>query len=159
MRKYVEKMKLFGEMKAVGLKTTEIAAFTLIGVALWAVLLWMFVSRYQEIDDDLVLPDNHLKNITSVIIGFHSATLVLTLLETYYMNSNIWVSWLTIGLALSATFLNAASLAIIVTDYSFNYENIDVERSIASLILQCIANALMTAYIFKLIRSKRKISY
>ena len=158
MRKYVEKIKLFGEMKAVGLKTTEIAAFTLIGIALWAVLLWMFVSRYQEIDDDLVTPDNHLKNITSLIIGFHSATLVLTLLETYYMNSNIWVSWLTIGLALSATFLNAASLAIIVTD-SFQYENIDVDRSIASLVLQCIANALMTAYIFKLIRSKRKMSY
>ncbi len=162
---YVKNMKLIKEMKAVGISQSEIGVFVVLGVGLWAVLLWMFIVRYNEINDvesgDSFFSEDKdkLESITLIILSFHAVTFVFTLLETYFMNSNIWVSWLTIGLALSATFLNAASVAILVTDDDFRYPLVNTERAIASLVLQCIANALMTAYIFKLIRSKRKLSY
>ena len=160
---YVKNMKLIKEMKAVGISQSEIGIFVVLGVGLWAVLLWMFITRYNEIKDvdsaGNLFTEDKLESITLIILSFHAVTFVFTLLETYYMNSNIWVSWLTIGLALSATFLNAASVAILVTDDDFKYPLVNTERAIASLVIQCIANALMTAYIFKLIRSKRKLSY
>lgn len=158
---YVKNMKLIKEMKAVGISQSEIGIFVVLGVGLWAVLLWMFIARYNEVNDleNSVEEKDKFKNITILILSFHAVTFVFTLLETYYMNINIWVSWLTIGLALSATFLNAASVAILVTDDDFKYPKVNTDRAIASLVLQCIANALMTAYIFKLIRSKRKLSY
>lgn len=158
---YVKNMKLIKEMKAVGISQSEIGIFVVLGVGLWAVLLWMFIARYNEVNDleNSVEEKDKFKNITILILSFHAVTFVFTLLETYYMNINIWVSWLTIGLALSATFLNAASVAILVTDNDFEYPKVNTDMAIASLVLQCIANALMTAYIFKLIRSKRKLSY
>ena len=160
---YVKNMKLIKEMKAVGISQSEIGVFVFLGVGLWAVLLWMFIARYNEIKDvDLgvdFFTEDKLESITLIILSFHAVTFVFTLLETYYMSRNIWVSWLTIGLALSATFLNAASVAILVTDNDFEYPKVNTDMAIASLVLQCIANALMTAYIFKLIRSKRKLSY
>ena len=159
-------MKLIKEMKDVGISQSEIGLFVVLGVGLWAVLLWMFIARYNEIndvtsgEDSFFIEDKDiLKDITLIILSFHAVTFVFTLLETYFMNSNIWVSWLTIGLALSATFLNAASVAILVTDNDFEYPLVNTDMAIASLVLQCVANALMTAYIFKLIRSKRKLSY
>lgn len=160
---YVKNMKLIKEMKAVGISQSEIGVFVVLGVGLWAVLLWMFIERYNEIKDvdsaGSLFTGDKLESITLIILSFHAVTFVFTLLETYYMSRNIWVSWLTIGLALSATFLNAASVAILVSDNDFEYPKVNTDMAIASLVLQCIANALMTAYIFKLIRSKRKLSY
>tara|TARA_R110001592_G_scaffold18816_14_gene77851 strand:+ start:54137 stop:54610 length:474 start_codon:yes stop_codon:yes gene_type:complete len=155
---YFEKMRVYKEMKNIGMEREEIILFSLIGFGLWGVLLWMFSERYVEINDDTNTPDDHLKNITIVILSFHIITLFFTLLESYYLNTNIWVSWITIGLAISATFLNASALAIIVTDRT-QYENVNVDRAISSLVLQCIANSLMLAYIFRLIRSKRKMVF
>ena len=155
---YFEKMRVYKEMKNIGMEREEIILFSLIGFGLWGVLLWMFSERYVEINDDTNTPDDHLKNITIVILSFHIITLFFTLLESYYLNTNIWVSWITIGLAISATFLNASALAIIVTDRT-QYENVTVDRAISSLVLQCIANSLMLAYIFRLIRSKRKMVF
>ena len=154
---YIKKMKLFKEMKDVGISSQEMQIFFVFGIGLWAVLTWMFSERVKELD---TFPDtNHLRNISIIILSFHVITFVFTLMETNYMSSNIWVSWMTIGLALSATFLNAAAVAIIVNDNNATYTNLDVKRDISSLVLQCMANALMTAYIFKIIRSKKKTMY
>lgn len=159
MKKYVDKMKLLKEMSDVGITRNEKIAFIVIGLGLWVALLGIFANRFKRLHDDADLPDNYVKNITAVILTFHILTLVFTLLETYYMNNNIWISWMTIGLALSATFLNASAVAIIASN-DFHYDDkININLAILSLILQCIANALMTAYIFKLIRSKRKMVY
>lgn len=155
---YIENMRVYKEMKNIGMEKEEIILFSVIGFGLWAVLLWMFSERFVELNDDANTPDNHLKNITIVILSFHVITLLFTLLESYYLNTNIWVSWITIGLAVSATFLNASALAIIITDKD-QYENVNVDRAISSLVLQCIANSLMLAYIFRLIRSKRKMVF
>ena len=155
---YLEKIKVFKEMEDIGMSKNEIIIFSVIGFGLWAVLLYMFSERYIEIEEDNSTPNNHLKNITIIIIIFHIVTLVFTFFESYYINRNIWISWFTIGLAISATFLNAVAVSIIISDTS-NYENIDVNRAIASIVLQCIANSLMLSYIFRLIRSKRKIMY
>ena len=103
---------------------------------------------------------NNLKDINIIIISFHVLTLVFTLAESYFVNRNIWVSWLTIALALTAVFLNGVIVSSTITlaqeDHPFNK---NVEKSVASLILQVFAICLMTAYIFKLIRSKNKIMY
>ena len=155
---YFENMRVYKEMKNIGMEKEEIILFSVIGFGLWGILLWMFSERYVEINDDTTIPDDHLKNITIIILAFHIITLFFTFLESYYLNTNIWVSWITIGLAISATFLNATALAIIVTDRT-QYENVNVDRAISSLVLQCIANSLMLAYIFRLIRSKRKMVF
>ena len=155
---YFEKMRVYREMKKIGMENEEIIIFSVIGFGLWAVLLWMFSSRFINLKDDTSLPDNHLKNITIVILSFHVITLIFTLLESYYLNTNIWVSWITIGLAVSATFLNASAVAIIIADKD-QYENVDIDITISSLVLQCIANSLMLSYIFRLIRSKRKMIF
>ncbi len=155
---YFEKMRVYREMKKIGMENEEIIIFSVIGFGLWAILLWMFSSRFIDLKDDTSLPDNHLKNITIVILSFHVITLIFTLLESYYLNTNIWVSWITIGLAVSATFLNASAVAIIIADKD-QYENVDIDITISSLVLQCIANSLMLSYIFRLIRSKRKMIF
>ena len=155
---YFTNMRVYQEMENIGMSTQEITVFSLIGFSLWTILLWMFSQRYVELNDDKSLPDDYLKNITIIILSFHVITLVFTFLESYYLNTNIWVSWVTIGLAVSATFINTVAVAIIVSDRS-KYESIDASRSIASLILQCIANSLMLSYIFRLIRSKRKMIF
>lgn len=155
---YLDNMRVYKEMENIGMEREEITVFSLIGFGLWAVLLWIFSERYVELNEDNSLPDNYLKNITITILSFHIITLIFTLFESYYLNSNIWISWITIGLAISATFLNATSISVIITDKN-EYENVNVNRSISSLVLQCMANALMLSYIFRLIRSKRKIMY
>lgn len=155
---YLEKIKVFKEMNDIGMTKNEIVIFSILGFGLWAVLLYMFSERYIEIEEDNSITNNHLKNITTIIIIFHIITLVFTLFESYYINRNIWISWFTIGLAISATFLNTAAVAIIISDRSA-YTGVDANRAIASLVLQCIANSLMLSYIFRLIRSKRKIMY
>jgi len=155
---YFENMRVYKEMKNIGMDKSEILIFSIIGFGLWAILLWMFSERFVELDSDTSTPDNNLKNITIVILSFHIITLFFTFLESYYLNTNIWVSWITIGLAITATFLNASSLAIIIISKE-EYENINVDRAISSLVLQCIANSLMLAYIFRLIRSKRKMIF
>ena len=155
---YFENMRVYKEMKNIGMRKEEIVIFSVIGFGLWAILLWMFSERFVELNDDRNTPDDHLKNITTVILSFHIITLLFTFLESYYLNTNIWVSWMTIGLAISATFLNASALPIIVSD-RVQYENVNVDRAISSLVLQCIANALMLSYIFRLIRSKRKMVF
>ena len=155
---YFEKMRVYKEMENIGMGKEEILIFSVIGFSLWAVLLWMFSERFVELNSDTTIPDEYLKNITIVILSFHIITLVFTFLESYYLNTNIWVSWLTIGLAVTATFLNAVSLSIIIIAKE-EFENINIERAISSLVLQCIANSLMLAYIFRLIRSKRKMIF
>ena len=155
---YFENMRVYKEMKNIGMGKEEILIFSIIGFGLWAVLLWMFSERFVELNSDTTIPDEHLKNITIVILSFHVITLFFTFLESYYLNTNIWVSWITIGLAISATFLNASSLAIIIIAKE-EYENINTDRAISSLVLQCIANSLMLAYIFRLIRSKKKMIF
>ena len=155
---YLDNMRVYKEMENIGMEREEITVFSLIGFGLWAVLLWIFSERYVELNEDNSLPDKYLKNITITILSFHIITLIFTLFESYYLNSNIWISWITIGLAISATFLNATSISVIITDKN-EYENVNVNRSISSLVLQCMANALMLSYIFRLIRSKRKIMY
>ena len=155
---YLDNMRVYKEMENIGMEREEITVFSLIGFGLWAVLLWIFSERYVELNQDNSLPDNYLKNITITILSFHIITLIFTLFESYYLNSNIWISWITIGLAISATFLNATAISVIITDKN-QYENVNVNRSISSLVLQCMANALMLSYIFRLIRSRRKIMY
>ena len=154
--------KFMEEMKKVGISENEIILFGVIGMMCWAVLLWLFVDRYQRINDT---PSNErsedIRDLAIIIISFHVATIGFTLLESYYMNRNIWVSWFTIGLALTTIFLNAVVVAnVLSTDEGTNsYKDREPKRDIASLIIQIFAVCLMTAYIFKLIRSKNKVMY
>ena len=87
-------------------------------------------------------------------------------MEAYHVNKNIWVSWFTIGLALAAVFLNGVivsnSVSTTDSDGNLSYSNKNLasrNKDIISLVLQVFAICLMTAYIFKLIRSKRKMMY
>ena len=157
-------MELYKEMKKIGMDWKERSLFSLLGVSLWAIVLWLFVERYMKIEDTSS-PDKDFKNITILIISFHVITLCLTLLESYYMNRIIWLSWPIIAFALAATFLNASCLGQLLTTTGERntltppYDNPNLDYDIASLVLQCVANALMTAYIFRVIRSKSKITY
>lgn len=154
--------KFIEEMKKVGISENEIIIFGVIGVACWAVLLWLFVDRYQRINDT---PSDErseeIRDLAIIIISFHVATIGFTLLESYYMNRNIWVSWFTIGLALTTIFLNAIVVANVLStsEGSNSYKDREPKRDIASLIIQVFSVCLMTAYIFKLIRSKNKVMY
>ena len=162
-------LRFLNEMESVGISKTEIYLFSALGVGFWAVLLWLFVDRDQRIKEtegEGGLSDNfrrrlyNIYDINIIIIVFHVLTLVFTLAESYFVNRNIWVSWLTIALALTAVFLNTIIVSSVITlrhqDDPFNK---DVDKSVASLIIQVFAICLMTAYIFKLIRSKNKIMY
>lgn len=156
-------IRFLDEMKDVGISTNEIYLFSLLGIGFWAVLTWLFVDRYQNIEDSTVRNDN-IRNINIIILSFHLLTLLFTLLESYYVNRIIWISWMTIGLALTAVFLNsvvvANSVSVQAGDFSYTKKNTDSEhKDIASLVLQVFAICLMTAYIFKLIRSKKRMTY
>jgi len=157
------KIPLFEEMENVGIGKYQIYLFTLIGVALWAIILWLFVERYLDLQDTTSKNEN-LNNITIIIISFHVLTFVFTLGETFLMAKNIWFSWMIIAFALTATFLNTANLSVVLgadieDSIDEPYKNASVPKAIASLILQVVANSLMTAYIFRLIRSKNKLTY
>lgn len=154
--------KFMDEMKNVGISDNEIFLFGVIGVASWAVLLWLFIDRYQRVEDTSSSErSENIRDLVIMILVFHILTMVFTLLETYYMNRNIWVSWLTIGLALTTIFLNAVVVAnVLSTDEgSSSYKDREPKRDIASLIIQVFSVCLMTAYIFKLIRSRNKMMY
>ena len=156
-------LNFMNEMKNVGLRQEEIYLFSLLGIGFWAVLTWLFVDRYQNIEDSTTRSDN-IRNINIIVLSFHLLTLLFTLFESYYVNRVIWISWFTIGLALSAVFLNgvivANSVSTTSNNLSYSKKNSESEhKDIASLVLQVFAICLMTAYIFKLIRSKKKIMY
>lgn len=156
-------LRFLNEMRDVGLKQEEIYLFSFLGIAFWGVLTWLFVDRYQNIEDSTTRNDN-IRNINIIILSFHLLTLVFTLLESYYVNRVIWISWLTIGLALAAVFLNGVVVSNSVSTQqgilSYDKKNSESEhKDIASLVLQVFAICLMTAYIFKLIRSKKKMMY
>ena len=154
--------KFMDEMKNVGISDNEIFLFGVIGVASWAVLLWLFIDRYQRVEDTSSSErSENIRDLVIMILIFHILTMVFTLLETYYMNRNVWVSWLTIGLALTTIFLNAVVVAnVLSTDEgSSSYKDREPKRDIASLIIQVFSVCLMTAYIFKLIRSRNKMMY
>jgi hypothetical protein len=156
-------LNFMNEMKNVGLRQEEIYLFSLLGIGFWAVLTWLFVDRYQNIEDSTMRSDN-IRNINIIVLSFHLLTLLFTLFESYYVNRVIWISWFTIGLALSAVFLNGVIVAnsVSTNDNTLSYSKKNSEsehKDIASLVLQVFAICLMTAYIFKLIRSKKKIMY
>lgn len=153
--------KFIKEMKKTGLKKPEIGTFVVIGVVFWAVLLWMFVNRYNKIEDTPSANRNSsIRKMNIVIIVFHIITFVpFTLLESNYLNTNIWISWLTIALAVTTTFYNGVIVANVVSDGDEPYANADKDTDISSLALQCFANSLMMAYIFRLIRSKKKMMF
>ena len=153
--------KFLKEMKKTGLKKPEIGTFVIIGISFWAILLWMFVSRYYKIQDTPESSrNNEIKNINIVIIAFHILTFVpFTVLESNYLNTNVWISWFTIALAITTTFYNGIVVANVVSSGTQPYSNANKEMDISSLALQCFANSLMMAYIFRLIRSKKKMMF
>lgn len=158
-------IKFLNEMEGVGISRNEILLFSVLGIGFWSVLTWLFVDRYQNIEDSTTKNDS-IKDVNTTVLSFHLLTLVFTLLEAYSINKNIWISWFTIGLALAAVFLNGVVVSNSVstpdTDGALSYTNKDLasrNKDIISLVLQVFAICLMTAYIFRLIRSKRKIMY
>ena len=150
-------MKLTEEMLRVGLAPLEIRSFQFIGIALWATVLGLFVHRYYEIQDTNNY-DEMIRSVNIIIISFHVVTLVLTVYETNYMGQWIWLSWFVIGLALSATLLNTVVVARVLDNSDPPYDGSKAE-AVSTLVLQCFANALMTAYIFKIIRSKKRLQF
>ena len=155
------KPKFLKEMKKTGMKKQEIGTFVIVGVSLWAVLLWMFVRRYQKMEDTTTGGDNldYIKQINIVIIAFHILTFVpFTVLESNYLNTNVWISWMTIALAVITTFFNGVIVAYTLSQ-STAYDDVNYPIDITSLGLQCLANSLMMAYIFRLIRSKGKMIF
>lgn len=175
---YIDKIPIVKEMMAVGLGNTSIIIFSTLGLVIWGILTWLFSMRINNLLDetglkslDVTAWDNTdpfswlgqyktdpLRNISVIILVFHVVTLFLTILESRYLSKNVWISWFTIGLAVSAIFLNASSVAIIIVNENINNENM-VGAAIASLVLQCMGVSLMTAYLFKLIRSRKKTIY
>ena len=153
--------KFLKEMKKTGFKKPEIGTFVIIGISLWAILLWMFVTRYYKIEDTPVSSRNkEIKNINIVIIAFHVLTFIpFTVLESNYLNTNVWISWFTIALAITTTFYNGVVVANVVSSGTEPYAKANKEMDISSLALQCFANSLMLAYIFRLIRSKKKMLF
>jgi len=154
---------LFQEMANVGISGNGIITFTILGIGMWSVLTWLFVKRYQELHSSTSTADDEIKNLSIIILSFHVATLALTIGELYMMNYTIWYSWFVIALALSATFLNVAYVGLILSNNSdstpYGLGEYSKQEAISSLVIQVFANSLMTAYIFKIIRSKRKIQY
>ena len=156
-------VKFLNEMENVGIPRNEIYLFSILGIGFWAVLTWLFVDRYQNIEDSTEKNDS-IKDINITVLSFHLLTLVFTLLEAYSINRNIWISWFTIGLALAAVFLNGVIVSNSVStqagNLSYTNNNLSAKnKDIISLVLQVFAICLMTAYIFKLIRSKNKMMY
>lgn len=156
-------IRFLNEMEGVGISRTEIILFSVLGVGFWSVLTWLFVDRYQNIEDSTEKNES-IRDINITVLSFHLLTLLFTLMEAYHVNKNIWISWFTIGLALAAVFLNGVVVSNSVSTQSGNlsYTNNTSSaknKDIISLVLQVFAICLMTAYIFKLIRSKNKIMY
>ena len=158
-------IKFLNEMENVGISRNEIYLFSILGIGFWAVLTWLFVDRYQNIEDS-TQKNESIENINITVLSFHLLTLLFTMMEAYHVNRIIWISWFTIGLALTAVFLNGVvvsnSVSTADADGALSYTNKNLasrNKDIISLVLQVFAICLMTAYIFKLIRSKKKMMY
>ena len=154
------KVPFFEEMKKVGLNKSEIIIFSLLGITFWSVLTWLFTERYIKIkdsDENSVQPQ--IKNLSIIILSFHIITIFFVFFETRYLNRILWLSWIIIALALSATFLNTIFVSRSLDEFFEPYENVNMGKEISTVVLQVFANSLMTAYIFKLIRSKGKMLY
>ena len=124
-----------------------------------------FLNEMQDVGISRTEIDS-IKDINIIVLSFHLLTIVFVAMEAYHVNKNIWVSWFTIGLALAAVFLNGVivsnSVSTTDSDGNLSYSNKNLasrNKDIISLVLQVFAICLMTAYIFKLIRSKRKMMY
>ena len=156
--------KFLREMENVGLAKHEIIFFSVLGIGFWGVLAWIFVDRYLEIKDSAQHNDT-LKDLNIAVLSFHVLTLFFIFFEAYYINRIIWVSWLVIGCALTAVLFNTVIVANSLSTAdgtALSYSNKDSSsknKDIISLALQVFAICLMTAYIFKLIRSKNKMMY
>ena len=155
--KNMMKMPLLEEMERTGVGHGTKSTLLLGGVAMWAVLIWLFVDRLKKIDDSATV-DNDIRNVTIIILSFHIITMFFTLLETRLLSSNMWIAWATIGLGSAATFLNVASVGSVLSG-SPTYDNPNYNYDVGSVIIQSFANAIMLAYIIRLIRTKNKFMY
>ena len=152
---------LFKEMRNIGFSRSGIFSFSTIGVGIWAVLVWLFVARYNRINDSSIVLTNteNIKKVNIIILCFHLLTMLFAFAEGYHLSRYVFLTWMTVGLALSATLLNAGLVGGSVLTGSAGYENPNFTEDVASLVLQCFANALMFAYIIHIIRHKSKTMY
>lgn len=155
--KKMMKMPLLEEMERTGVGHGTKSILLLGGVAMWAVLIWLFVDRLKKIDDSATV-DNDIRNVTIIILSFHIITMFFTLIETRLLSQNMWIAWATIGLASVATLLNVASVGSVLSG-SPAYDNPDYNYDVGSVIIQGFANAIMVAYIIRLVRSKNRFVY
>ena len=123
----------------------------------------IFVDRYLEIKDSADSNDS-IKDLNIAVLSFHVLTVFFLLFEAHYINRIVWVSWLVIGCALTAVLFNtvivANSLTASTSTLGYTNNNLSAKnKNIISLALQVFAICLMTAYVFKLIRSKNKMMY
>jgi len=154
------RISFFQEMKNIGLSYKERIIFSVLGIGFWSVLTWLFTERYLKIKDtDDLLKAPQIENIAIIILAFHVLTIFFVFFETKYLNKILWLSWIIIAFALSATFLNSIFVSRSLDEFNEPYENVNMGREVSTIVLQVFANSLMTAYIFKLIRSKGKFVY
>ena len=171
--KFKGDMPLIKEMQRIGLDNNSILSFATIGIGIWAVLIWLFADRIIRVqdsdDDDYSNPADSVRNITVLILILHLLTGIFTYLEGYQLSRNIFLTWIIVAMALIATLFNTAVLghSLYASSYKnavtgaqyYSYSNVDLGRDAVSVALQCIANALMFAYLIHIIRNKRKTMY
>ena len=68
-------IRFLNEMEDVGISRNEILLFSVLGVAFWAVLTWLFVDRYQNIEDSTEKNDS-IKDINITVLSFHLLTII-----------------------------------------------------------------------------------
>ena len=167
-------MPLVKEMQRIGLDNNSILTIGTTGIAIWAVLIWLFADRIMRVQDsedtDNSNPADSVRNVTVIILVLHLLTGVFIYLEGYQLSKNIFLTWIIVAMALVSTLFNTAVLghslfassnknrgAVGATYRS--YDNVDLSRDAISVALQCIATGLMFAYLIHLIRNKRKTMY
>ena len=100
--------KFVKEMKKTGLKKPEIGTFVVVGVVLWAILLWMFVNRYNKIEDTPSSDRNgSIRNMNIIIIIFHIGKLVIVV---YVATLNRFIVLIFFVNMLSAIYPNHATI-------------------------------------------------
>ena len=168
----ITSMGVFKDMKDhLDWPTLHISVFSITGILLWVIILWLFVDRFKQYNksykEELHCVDNNnctqdeekakkeektskrtKLNCCIVILSFHIACGVLTATESVANRRWVPLSFLVIGTATAATFLNASLVATDITNNKTTRQ--EKEKSVASLVLQCFANGLMLAYLFKL---------
>lgn len=172
--KFKGDMPLIKEMQRIGLDNNSILSFVTIGVVIWAVLIWLFADRIMRVQDSVDDTDSNpadsVRNVTVIILVLHLLTGIFAYLEGYQLSRNIFLTWIIIAMALVATLFNTAVLGHSLIASSIknrgtagatyqSYDNVDLSRDAVSVGLQCIANALMFAYLIHIIRNKRKTMY